>query len=212
MFIGAPRNSLAAKSRPGGSSRPETVPELFIDGKPLAVAAPSPPSLEELLAAVEPLLAGSGRVLAEVRVDGSAWLEGGDPASWLAAGRIDLVSLSIDEAVARVAAEHAARLSALLPEVDAVACNVLRKAWDEAMGESVTVATRLGELMRDVESLMSSAPVTAEPAAQVTMALHAWIEAMEARDAAAVCLALDRRVLPALSALGDALKTVGRPP
>lgn len=161
--------------------------------------------MDALLAALEPMLAERSRLLAGVTVDGVP-RDGLVGAEWKAAQRIEVRSLSVADAIAQIAAECAGRADAISADAESLACEVMRCSWNDVAGACVALATRAGELMRDAGGVVGAVPVLAAPAERVAEAINWWITAIEARDAAEVCLALDGEVIPALRALALELR------
>jgi hypothetical protein len=160
-----------------------------------------------MLTALEPVLTDRGRVLAGVVVDGVP-RDGPGDTDWVTVQRVEIHSLTLADAVAKVAAECADRADAIRADAESLACEVMRVVWSDMAGACVALATRAGELMRDASGVLGMLPALAVPAEGVAEAVNRWVAAIEARDAAAVCLALDGAVIPALQVFALELRAV----
>lgn len=183
--------------------------EFFIDAEPLSFAGPLPASLADLIAAVEPVLHERGRVLAAIKVDGLAVGEEISSASWLDAGTVEVCSISLTEAYSQLGASLATRVESLLADGEKMASDVLRHAWPEIASPCIALATGIGELLRDAQGVVQGCPESADPANDLAESTFPWVAGIEKGDAAAICLALDRRVLPALRAFLETLRQIG---
>lgn len=180
--------------------------QFSIDGEPLAFSGREPASLDELVSLVAPALGGQGRVLAEVRIDGAAVADPAGASGWSAAKTIDVFSIPIAEAIARIALDCEQRLAAIVPEAERIACEVLRRPWGEVAGACADLAGSIGETVRDAGGMIENVPELQPAATALADAVHGWIAAIEARDSGLVCIGLDRSVLPALATLLDCIR------
>lgn len=181
--------------------------EIFLDGEAVRIDGPVPCSLQDLLGLIEHSLAASGRVLAAVAIDGRALESTVGDADYAAARRIEVTSLSMGEAIAQVEA-GCARKAAILRAAAAEACQgVLREPWSETAPKLVTLGAGLGELLQELGSL-GAVPEHAAHAGRFSEELSRWLDAIAARDAAAVCLCLDGELLPRL----DEIAALGTSP
>jgi hypothetical protein len=182
------------------------VPEIFIDGERIEFSGPPPDTVGGLLAVLEPVLTSAGRVLARLDVDGRACPENFTAADFAAAKRIEVFSMTVAEAVARVAASCAAAASSLHAQADALANDVLRAAWPEVRSQCVAFAESAGHLVQDAGAL---APHFAGPGAQpevltqLIAALERWLDSVQVGDAAETSLQLHRGLGPVLLSLRD---------
>lgn len=191
------------------------MPEVTLDGERIEFSGPPPQSVAELLAVIEPVLAQAGRVLAGLTIDGAAFQDGMPAEAYGQTRCIEVCSLSVAEAVARVATGCSAALSELHTRGEALAGEVLRVGWTEARSPCVAFAESLGRALQEAGAL---APHLTEGGGSELLAgavtsLEHWLDPVQTGDAAAVCLRLHHELLPALLELkraADVLGTGGR--
>lgn len=181
----------------------------FIDGESLSFAGPPPDGVETLVAAVEPVLAERGRLVAQVLMDGRPVETAVAPGAWASAGRIDVVSIEVAEAIARIARGCVAAAEAARAAGEALADRLMREPWDAVAPECVRCAEALGALLRDASGLAGAHEQAGAALAALAGAVESWMAAVEARDAAAACLGLDRGVLPGLTRWIDTARAIG---
>lgn len=147
--------------------------------------------------------------MAEVLVDGRAIAEGAAPGGLDGAGRIDVRTVSVAEAVARIAEECARKAGAIRARVDALANEVLRVAWPQAGAACAGLGGELGRLAEDAGGLAThagSGSAMAQALGGLGDSVDRWVDAVQAQDAAAVCLRLHHEMGPALGALEEAAR------
>jgi len=185
------------------------VAEILLDGESVQFDGPIPPSLQELLGLIEHSLAAAGRVLARVAVDGRAVESTISDAEFAAARRIEVASLSMADAVARIAAGCGRRAAAVRTAAAQACQDVLREPWSEVAPKLVALGGGLGELLRELDSLRAVPPHAAQ-AQSFSAGLERWLDAVAARDAAAVCLSLESELLPRLEEIAALAEAAGK--
>jgi hypothetical protein len=161
-----------------------------------------PSSLHELLALIEHSLGASGRVLAGATIDGRQVTADVEDAIYAEAGRIEITSLTMAEAVAQIATSYAARAAELRTEATDLSQAVLSEPWPEAMPKLARLGERLGAFLQELGGL-DGMPGYAAHSAELAAALEHWMDAVGARDAATVCLCFEKSVIPALERLAS---------
>ena len=186
-------------------------PEVFIDGEKVVFEGTLPATLGELRDLLERVLGGGGRVLAALTIDGREFRTEFSGTPLAEAARIEAASMTIAAARERLRAASVASLAQARQFIQSLAAEVLRLPWDEAVGSCIRAAEMLGAVLQDLPAatgeLSPDHPV-ARAADELTRSLEQWMDAVQARDAAAVCLRSDSTVLPALARLGGSLATL----
>lgn len=182
--------------------------EVYLDGEQVRFDGPFPTSFSELLAVLERGVAASGRVLVGVSVDGSPSEGELDEAAFGGARRIEFLSLSVAEAIQRLAGSCRERASGLLDRLAPLSVEVLREPWPSVASQLVASGEPLAALLNDLGNLGEAAPYSAW-AHDLSAALGTWLDAVTARDAAGVCLALEKAVLPCLRCVAGEAKGEG---
>lgn len=186
-------------------------PEVFIDGSRVEFSGTPPAGLEALLASVASVLGESGRLVSGVVVADIGPVQELSDAQYAAARRIDLSTITIDEAVDRLAQGCGDRLDAVAAAADRLASAVLRCGWSESREQCVGLASELGGVVQDLGGLIQAGPGGRELARMLeefVPLLDRWVDAVHASDAARVCLGLHREVLPALHRLSDQIRSM----
>jgi hypothetical protein len=187
------------------------VPEVFIDGEKVVFEGNLPATLGGLQEMFERALADAGRVLAGLSVDGRS-IGGQTPQTpFPAGGRIDVLSITVAEARMRMVVEATATLIEARRVIDALAGDVLRVPWSEAVGSCVSAAETVGRVLQDATSAAGNAGAdnaVTRVTEELARVLGRWMDAVQARDAAAVCLCCDAIVLPVLVRLEVSLATM----
>lgn len=180
------------------------LPEVILDGESVTFEGEPPATLGALRALLESAVAAQGRVLAAFVVDGAQPEDGAEETPFGAARRVEAASLPVAEAVARLAAPLAPEFARLAGEADTLACAVTREPWDEVGPRCVrfieAVASQLQRVI-DLASALGEGTALAAAVTALATAVETTMQAVLARDAAAVCLGLDQTVLPALEQL-----------
>jgi hypothetical protein len=189
------------------------VPDIFIDGERIQSPGEPPSTFAELVAFIDPALLRAERVLSKLAVDGRIGVDPPTDAEIGGAGRIEVFTVSVSEAVAQVAAGCAENAAAVWTRADALANEVLRVAWSEAAGLCAGFGDELGRLVQDVNTLAGQAGAgSAMIRAWGTLAssVERWVDGVQTQDAAAVCLRLHHELLPALRGVEDAARGLAK--
>lgn len=174
------------------------MPEVFIDGESIQFDGPAPGSLEALLGLLEQALGESGRVLAGVSIDGVQVESGVAAGAYEMARRVDVVSLTVADAVARVAAGCARSAAQVRQEAENLATEVVRRGWSDVESGVLVLSERLGQLLQELGSLESHESLGPVVHAWAE-ALNRWMDGVGARDAAVLCLCLLQEIIPLLT-------------
>ena len=181
-----------------------TGPDVVIDGERVEFSGAAPDGLENLLAAVSPVLAESGRLVASVEVPGRGVVQELSAADFAAAPRIDLLTVSMAEAISHVAKDNAVRIAAALDAADRLAGDVMRVAWTDGQTRCRDLAGQLGRVAEDATGMPQEAALV-EVLGAFAVALDRWMDAVQAGEAAQVCLRLDQEIIPVLRRLRSAV-------
>ncbi len=187
--------------------------EVFIDGELVEFTGSPPATVGELRSLAEQTVAGAGRVLARIVIDGA---DGGtvDPGQALAAcNRIDMTTVGAGEALASVAAAAVAGAREARTTATGLMQTVLRLPWPEARSSCGELTEKLGRVLEGAVAVaMHAGPGPAAAAVEnLSSALEVWMNAVENGDAAAVCLRTEDALLPALGSVEGALVAAAGP-
>lgn len=185
------------------------MPEVFIDGEAVVFEGALPETLGELRALLEQAVAGGGRVLAHLTVDGREFDERQGGVHLADTSRVEAGSLGLAEARAQVAAAAASAARGARETAEVLAGDVLRGPWPDLRVRCVSVAERLGALLQQAGALGDAAgekDSVAAAAQALAGAFEGWADAVQAGDAGDVSLQIDGGILPALARLEAALR------
>jgi hypothetical protein len=185
------------------------VADVLLDGVKFQFPDPPPASISEVRAALEEMLAARGRVLAGLWIDRQPFDESLGASPLPPGGRIEATSLTLAEAIAQAGAALAPEFAALQSEVDALANTVVRVPWSEVHEQCLRLVENAAQSMQRAVDVVAHSGEGSAAAAAVTAlaeAMERWMNGVQQRDAAAVCLVLDDAVGPALQRLGAVLR------
>lgn len=182
--------------------------DITLDGAAVQFSGTAPASISEVYARLEETLAGQGRVLAGLWIDGQPFDENHGNTPFTTGTRIEARSVALAEALGEISAGLRPELAAAEQRTRALAREAVRVPWPDLHPLCIRhLESTAGLVQRVVEvaALTGEDSVATQAVTALAATLEDWMQRLQAQDAAGLALLLDGAVAPALDRVAGAL-------